>query len=65
MSEKQRAKQLLVYYIQKAWEAGGLHWDGDNVAEVEGIIDIVLGEASEDASDQIQDHNQAAISHRM
>lgn len=36
------AKRLLNYYIRKAWEAGGLHWDSDNEAEVEGIVDDLV-----------------------
>lgn len=37
------AKQLLVYYIQQAWEAAGLDWDNyDNTAEVESIVDEIV-----------------------
>lgn len=40
---KNFAKQLLVYYIQQAWEAAGLDWDNyDNTAEVESIVDEIV-----------------------
>ena len=39
---KDFAKQVLVYYIQQAWEAAGLDWDSDNTEEVEDIVDEII-----------------------
>ena len=48
---KNRAKQLLVYYMQQAWEAAGLHWDSDNVAEVESIIDEIVSATKDELAE--------------
>ena len=44
-----KAKEILVYYIRKAWEAAGLKWDNDNTAKVETVIDLILQEVEYDS----------------
>lgn len=48
---KNYAKQLLVYYMQKVWEAAGLHWDSDNAAEVESIIDEIISTTKDELAE--------------
>lgn len=36
------AKHVLVHYFRLCMEAGGLRWDSDNQAEIEGVIDNIV-----------------------
>lgn len=38
------ARDYLTYYMQRAWQAAGIGWDGDNEAEVATIIDCIEAE---------------------
>ena len=38
------AREYLTYYMQRAWQAAGIGWDGDNEAEVATIIDCIEAE---------------------
>ncbi|MCL6559918.1 MAG: hypothetical protein K6U74_14220 [Firmicutes bacterium] len=40
----QDAKELLVHYFRTVWLKAGLKWDSDNTAEVESIVDSIVGE---------------------
>jgi hypothetical protein len=42
MIARQRAEDLLVWYIRHAWEAAGIDWESDNDAEVRSIVDAIL-----------------------
>ena len=48
MSRKDRAITNLIWYIEHAWEAAGLHWDSDNDAEVADIVDAILDAVKEE-----------------
>ena len=48
-TRKRTAKRLLVNYFRAVWSATGVKWDGDNQAEVEGIIDEIFDEIAEHA----------------
>jgi hypothetical protein len=50
VSPRDRAAQLLRFYIRHAWEAAGKRWDGDNDAEIEVLVDALIGAARETAS---------------
>ena len=44
-----KAGELLSHYLQMAWEAAGLGWDGDNIAEVGEIVSLITEAAAEAA----------------
>jgi hypothetical protein len=48
VTPRERAEDLLVWYVCKAWEAAGLKWDGDNDSEVRSIVDAALDAALAD-----------------
>lgn len=39
------AKDLLVHYFSTVWKKAGLNWTGDNVVEVESIVDRIVNAA--------------------
>lgn len=48
MSDKrQRAKRLLKHYLKNLVEAHGHHWNSDNDAEVDEIVDCIIDGAVE------------------
>jgi len=40
----EKAKSTLVHYFRTVFEETGLKWDGDNVTEVEGIVDDIAAD---------------------
>jgi hypothetical protein len=42
MSQNDKAADLLVFYMAKAWESAGLTWQGDNDSEVRAIVDLIV-----------------------
>lgn len=44
------AHKLLTHYLRTVWEAAGLKWDGDNYAEAEEIVDLIIDAAAEEAN---------------
>jgi hypothetical protein len=49
MSEyhRRRAKDLLVHYFKVVFERAGIPWDGDNIIEIEQIVDEIIQAAIE------------------
>lgn len=45
---RQRAIDLLTFYIRMAYEHGGLRWDCDNYREIEDLVDALIAAAKED-----------------
>ena len=54
MTARERAEDLLVFYVRKAWEAAGLKWDSDNDSEVRSIVDAALDAALLDAKAEVE-----------
>jgi hypothetical protein len=54
VTPRERAEDLLVWYVRKAWEAAGLKWDSDNDSEVRVIVDSVLDAALLDAKAEVE-----------
>jgi len=50
---EERAKKLLVHYLTLVAGASGFRWDGDNVAEIEDIVDYIIGAAVERQAGEI------------
>jgi hypothetical protein len=42
---EERAKRLFRHYFSTVWQAAGLRWDSDNVAEVDDIVDCLIAAA--------------------
>ena len=47
-----RAKHLLKYYLRMVARSSGVQWDSDNDAEVEEIVDCLIGAAVEEMQPQ-------------
>ena len=60
MSNRAFATRKLVHYFRLIAQAAGIHWDHDNDAEVEGIMDSIFDEIEE----SIQRHNNTKTSHK-
>ena len=58
---EQKAKQLLVHYFTITARAAGIQWDGDNVAEVEDIVEHIIGAAVEKMAPEIARLKQRVI----
>jgi hypothetical protein len=43
----QHAKRLLKHYLRHAIEGSGGHWDGDNAAEVDDLVDSIIKAAAD------------------
>ncbi|MBK6708890.1 MAG: hypothetical protein IPG51_00900 [Chloroflexi bacterium] len=52
MNKEAKAKELLVWYFRLA-SSGAFHFEGDNRAEVENIIDMIIGAAAKEAVDKL------------
>ena len=52
MNNKQRVQRLLNNYMQKAFMAAGLKWDGDNSVEISLLVDLIY----EDMERRIREH---------
>ena len=50
MNARDRAVRLLEHYFSLLAKKAGLHWDGDNNAEIGEIVDSII-EAARDAKD--------------
>lgn len=61
------AARLLSYYFRLIAKKSGVNWDSDNDAEVaqiiEEILDAAADHAEEHTAEQIENHNNARISH--
>ena len=58
---EERAKKLLVHYLTLAAGASGFRWDGDNVAEIEDIVEHIIGAAVEKMAPEIARLKQRVI----
>lgn len=52
--KRERAKRLLVHYLEVAFRRAGAGWDSDNVAEVEELVDTIIGAAVEQVHDELE-----------
>jgi hypothetical protein len=57
MEERTRAKRLLVHYFRLLSEKAGLQFDGDNVAEIEEIVDRIVEAARESIASERRNAN--------
>lgn len=48
MNKRQDAKRNLVWYFQLMFEQTGTRFDGDNRAEIEDIVDLIIDAAKEE-----------------
>lgn len=46
-NNRERAKRLLVHYFGTVWPRERFNWDGDNVVEIEEIVDLIIEAAVE------------------
>jgi uncharacterized protein YggL (DUF469 family) len=53
-SPRSRAKRLLVHYFQQIFQKAKLYWDGDNISEIEEIVDNII-----DATIEQIEYNEA------
>jgi hypothetical protein len=60
MSNRAFATRKLVHYFRLIAQAAAIHWNHDNDAEVEGIIDAIFDEIEE----RIQKRNRTRTSHK-
>jgi len=49
-----RAKSTLLHYFHTVFEAAGLNWSSDNVAEVEGVVDDIYEAVTEQAKEELR-----------
>jgi hypothetical protein len=47
MDKAAKAKELLRHYFRLIAQRAEIHWDSDNDAEVEDIVDFIIGAAVE------------------
>ena len=50
---EERAKKLLVHYFNVVARHAGFKWDSDNVAEIEDIVDCIIGAVKEGQAKEI------------
>ena len=50
---EERAKHLLVHYFNVVARHAGFKWDGDNVAEIEDIVEYIVAAAVERQAGEI------------
>ena len=43
------AATILIHYIRRAHEAAGLKWDGENSAEIEEAVGLIVNAAAQEA----------------
>lgn len=58
---EEKAKELLVHYLTLVAGAAGFRWDGDNVAEIEDIVEHIIGAAVEKMAPEIAHLKQRVI----
>lgn len=51
-TNRERAEQLLGYYMRTVWKAAGLQWDSDHETEMGMLVDLFHGIVV----DEIQEH---------
>jgi hypothetical protein len=56
MTGIEKAKSTLVHYFKTVYSSAGLKWDGDNVTEVEGIVDDLVDGIKADVRKEIESH---------
>ena len=49
MDKAPRAKHLLVHYFRLIAQRADIRWDGDNDAEIEDVVDLIIEAAAERA----------------
>ena len=60
MNARERAEDLLVHYISRAWLAAGKGWAGDNDTEVRFIVDAILDACREGVPQPAELHRDVA-----
>lgn len=58
-ANRYRAKRLLNHYLRQNAQATGTHWDSDNDAEVDEIVDCIIDAAVEEATRATEEENPA------
>jgi hypothetical protein len=56
-----QAKRTLQHYFRMIAKNAGVHWDSDNDAEVEEIIDNLMSEVDERIANAIENHKNGAV----
>ena len=55
MDAKTQAKRLLLHYFTLLAQRAGIRtWDGDNIMELESIVDLIVDAAVAEAKQQIE-----------
>jgi hypothetical protein len=54
MSNRYRAVDLLAHYLSTVFRAAGLDWDSDNNAEIENLMDLLIGVMREEIGDHVE-----------
>jgi hypothetical protein len=60
-----KAAHLLKHYMKMLAQKSGTHWDSDNDAEIDELIEAILDAAGDYTDEAIDDHNNAQISHKL
>lgn len=58
-NNKKYAIKVFTYYFRLIAEKSGIRWDSANEADITNAVEVIFDEIE----DQIQDHNDARISH--
>lgn len=64
MTNRERAKRLMQHYMRQLAEKSGIHWGGDNVSEVDELVDTLIDAAKEEieaeqgSNDMYEDHQR-------
>lgn len=54
MSKRERAKQILTWYIRLVMDKSGLRYDTDNESELEELVDCIIDAAKEEMTRTMQ-----------